>query len=202
MRVRISTLVLGMILLLTAGCNDAGRQTADFLWPELNNPYFRSVKDWTRHDVVYDGISAKLELTATLFSTPLVEEYSTHYSRIFGLTADEEELFTADQMRSLKSSVTIFLSVSTPGGRSPKLSLENSSINIFALQGENKLYPIEIKALDRRTWPASRLKEFFPFYKRWQTYYTVRFEPFGTEPLRLVATGPSGHVEFYWERFE
>lgn len=190
------------MLLLAGGCKDMGGKTADLLWPDVDSPYMRLAREWTRKGAVYSGIDTEFTAVATLKSWAWRKGFVERHAQTYSLSAREAAGFLEDQKRAHARCSEIVLSLSSPKTENVKLKLKDSSWRVFAVQGGKKIYPLEIRPLERDVWPASRLEVFFPYFRPWQKFYCLRFEPFKAGPVTLVASGPAGRVEFFWERYE
>lgn len=203
---RVSRLfALAVALLALSACQFSGltgKQAEEALWPEHTGPYVAASRDWTRKDVQYDGVNMELTAVATLKGMPWREAFVDRSAAVYSLSADEREKLLADQRAAHEGGTGVVLALESPTYGNEQLSVDSGRWSVFALQGENKLYPLEIRPMKKKYWPKTKLKAFFPQYTRWQTYYDVRFERMVPGPVRLVVSGPAGVVEMDWEHFE
>jgi len=194
-------LALLSFFLLTCGCKGAGGKTADVLWPSLSGPYVEVARDWTRKAAVYSGIDTELTAVATLKSWEWRRAFTERYAEAYSLSAREAEKFLEDQKRAHAGSTEIVLSLSSPKPGHVRLKLKDPLWSVFVTQGEKKIYPLEIRPMEKDLWPASRLEVFFPDFKPWQKFYSLRFASLPDGTITLVVSGPAGRVEFLWERY-
>ncbi len=202
MRLATNLLIVLFAALAVAACQNSARDAADVLWPDLNDPYVRITRDWTRSEAVYDGVNLSFAATATLESSLWRRAYSAKHSAIYGQTEAEQGALLADQEYAASSATEFVLALAAPQTGADRLSLRDERFKVFALSGENKLYPLEIRPMEREFWPEDKLAAFFPYANRWRSFYSVRFEPIQPGPLRLVVTGPAGRAELFWVHFE
>ena len=204
MRPRKNSLVwiLFFLLALACGCGDMGGKTADVLWPGLTGPYVELARQWTRKDAVYSGIDTEFTAAATLKSWAWREGFAGRHASTYSLSAPEAAKFLEDQRRAHAGSSEVVLSLSSPKPEYARLKLKDPLWSVFAAQGGEKAYPLEIRPMERDQWPAGRLEVFFPDFKPWQKFYNLRFASFKAGPVTLVVSGPPGRVEFFWERCE
>jgi len=184
------------------GCGDMGGKTADVLWPGLGGPHVEFARDWTRKDAVYSGIDTEFTAAATLKSWAWREGFAARHAKTYSLSAQEAAKVLEDQKRAHAGFSEIVLSLSSPKPEYVRLKLKDPLWSVFVVRGEKKTYPLEIRRMERDAWPESRLEAFFPDFKPWQKFYSLRFAPFKAGPVTLVVSGPPGRVEFSWDRYE
>lgn len=202
MRLLSKTLILIVAVLVMTACRLTDRAPEDCLWPDLNDPYVLSCKEWTRSATVYDGVNLAFAVTATAKSLDWREAFAARYAKVYSQTSAEAAQTLADQMRAHESGSEVILALESPTLDVSRLSVRDELWKIFALQGQNKLYPLEIRAMKGTAWPESKRGAFFPYYNRWQKFYSVSFQRVAPGPLTVVVTGPAGRVELGWEEFK
>lgn len=188
--------------LALAACQAAPRDAADLLWPDLSDPYLNTTRSVTRSGASYDGVNLSFSVAATLKSGQWRRAFATRHAELYGQTEAEAGALAAAQERAAQDGTEFVLALTAPGGGADKLSSRDERFKVFALSGENKLYPLEIRPMEREFWPQEKLKAFFPYANRWRKFYEVRFERVQPGPLRLVVAGPAGLVELFWVHFE
>ncbi len=194
----ISIVFGGLLVLSLLGCEVSGQQAEELLWPQLSGPYVTAVRQWTRHDTLYDGINMSCSVFATLQSKTWRQTFVNKYAEIYSLSSQEREKMSADQCLAFQKGTDFVLSLEYPGYNSGRLSLQSQRWKIFLLAGGKKFYPLEIRKMRVKNWPEQKLRSFFPYFNRWQTYYTLHF-PKAVGPLQLVVSGPSGRISMNWE---
>ena len=202
MRRATSLLIAVVAVCALAACRYSGTSAEDVLWPELTGPYVQATEDWTRTGVVYDGVNLEFSVTATAKSLPWREAFAARSAEVYSLRRAEQDKGLAGQKAAHATGSDFVLALESPRFGNEKLSVKSERWKVFAFQGENKLYPLEIKAMGRKYWPNTKLKAFFPYHTRWQTFYAVHFERLAPGPVKLTVSGPAGIVTMDWERFE
>lgn len=188
MRLLTKTFALIAVLLAATACQLTDRPAQNILWPDLSDPYVATTKDWTRQDAVYDGVNLAFAATATAKSRQWREAFVARYAEIYGQT-EAEAAAALDAQRAVHETEAGFvLALESPALDVARLSVRDERLKVFALCGENKLYPLEIRRLKEKSWPASKLEAFFPYYNRWQTFYEVRFAHMAPGPVTLVVS--------------
>ncbi|BBD09476.1 hypothetical protein [Desulfovibrio ferrophilus] len=202
MRLLSRIFILILAGLAMTACQLTEKSAQDLLWSDLNDPYVLSTKDWTRRAAVYDGVNLAFAATATAKSLDWREAFAARYADTYSQTAAEAARGLVIQRDAHAAFTEIVLALESPTLEVGKLSVRDEQWKVFALQGENKLYPQEIRRLKGKAWPDSKLGTFFPYFNRWQKFYGLRFERMAPGPLKLVVSGPAGRVELGWEEFK
>ena len=188
-----------LALLALAACSQDYRiKTVDLLWPDLNDPYQQTTKDWTRSQAIYSGIDAEFLATATLMATPWREAFADRYARVYALPEDQARDFRADQLAAAAKHAEVVLALSGPRRELTDLDFRSAKWRVFMIAGGVQHAPLEVAPLDDEVWPETKLEAFFPYWKRWQRYYRLRFDVLPQGPATLVLSGPAGRVEFSW----
>lgn len=190
------------VAFVAAACQGTPRDAAELLWPDMTDPYVQSTKRWTRADAVYDGVNLSFAVAATLKSWDWRRAYTDKYAELYGQTGDEKAGVVSGQEHAAKAGLEIVMALASGDGRADKLSLRDERFKVFALSGENKIYPLEIRPMEREFWPQDKLEAFFPYATRWRTFYTLRFPEVAPGPISLVVAGPAGRIELSWVYFE
>jgi len=193
--------VLALVLAASA-CQTTTHDAATLLWPDMTDPYTQTTRRWTRSGAVYDGVNLSFAAAATLKAEDWRRAFVDKYAELYGQTGDEAAQALAGQQAAAQQGVELVLALAAPGGGADRLSLRNEQFKVFALSGENTLYPQEIRPMERDFWPAEKLAAFFPYATRWRSFYTVRFQDVPAGPLALVVTGPAGRIELSWVTFK
>ncbi len=187
------------LLALLACSQGATIKTVDLLWPDLGDPYQQTTKAWTRSQAIYKGINAEFLATATLLSEPWRKAYAARYAEVYFLPQAEAEAFRLDQLAAGHKHIEVVLALSSPRKGLAKLDYRDPQWRVFLLAGGQQLAPLEIAPMEGDTWPDTKLEAFFPYWKRWQHFYRLRFDRPPSGPLTLVMSGPAGRVEFQWQ---
>jgi hypothetical protein len=193
---RLQASLLMLVLLAAFGCQ--GQSAKDVLWPDLNDPYFQTTREWTRHDSLSDGIDVLVQASATLKSQPWREAFITRYAETYALSEDERARLAGDQMRAHGEFIDIVLAVSSSDPKLSDIGFDDPDWRIFATQSEKRVLLSEIRPMEREDWPPGKLKAFFPYYKRWRKFYTLRLPRTAGGPLTLTVAGPAGTMQFAW----
>jgi hypothetical protein len=195
--------VLALALALAApGCQSTPREAATLLWPDMTDPYVQTTRRWTRSGAAYDGVNLAFSAAATLKSADWRRAFADKYAELYGQTGDEAARTLADQHAAAGRGLEIVLALAAPAGGADKLSLRGERFKVFALSGENTLYPQEIRPMERDFWPQEKLAAFFPYATPWRSFYTLRFQDVPPGPLALIIAGPAGRVELTWATFK
>lgn len=202
MRPAIRIIIACAAALVVAACSMTTRDATDLLWPDLNDPYVLSTKAWTRSGAVYDGINLSFAAAATLKSAAWREAYAIRHAEVYSQTAEEQAEVLAGQRKAAGEGTEAVLALTAPDGTHTKLPVRSEQWKVFALSGQNKLYPLEIRPMERKIWPQDKLEAFFPYANPWRKFYTVRFPVIEPGPVTLVVAGPAGRVDLIWENFE
>ena len=197
-----SFLAVVVALVVLAGCQYTGADAERALWPDKTGPYAEADANWTRGAEGYDGVNVAFAAAATLKAMPWREAFVARSAEVYALDQAERDKLLADQRAAHEAGSDVVLALESPTYGVDKLSLHSPQWNVFALQGENKLYPLEIRPMKKKFWPNTRLAAFFPRYTRWQSYYEVRFPRLERGPVTLVVSGPVGQVRLVWDQFE
>jgi hypothetical protein len=192
--------VLALALALAApGCQSTPREAATLLWPDMTDPYVQTTRRWTRSGAAYDGVNLAFSAAATLKS-------ATGAS----LCRQVRRVVRPDRRRSRpdpgrparrRAGAGNRSGLAAPAGGADKLSLRGERFKVFALSGENTLYPQEIRPMERT---SGRRKSWrvLPYATPWRSFYTLRFQDVPPGPLALIIAGPAGRVELTWATFK
>lgn len=202
MRRATSLLILMLAVSALAACRFEATDAEGVLWPELSGPYAECVRNWTRKAVIYDGVNMEFSAVATLKSRAWRAAFTDKSAEIYALDEAERAALAGDQEAAHARGTDVVLALESPRWGNERLALDGARWKVFALQGGNKIYPLEIRELDRKHWPDTKLKAFFPYRTRWQTFYELSFVRLAAGPVRLVVSGPAGTVDFDWPDFE
>ena len=191
-------LALLAILALSACSQDYRIKPVDLLWPDLNDPYQQTTRAWTRSQAIYSGIDAEFLATATLLSEPWRKAFAQRYAEVYSLPPAEAQAFRMDQLAAMAKHTEVILALSGPKRELTELDFRDSRWRVFILANGDQHAPLEIAPLDEDVWPPAKLEVFFPYWKRWQHFYSLRFDILPPGPATLVMSGPAGRVEFQW----
>jgi len=187
------------VVFLIAGCGGAR--------PVPEPEYSDVLSRWTRSAKVFDGIDARIYLSATYKDTSYIAAYVLRYSKAYKLDEDyamalsERELGEADKYNEF------FISVYTPDESWNDLEKRDSIWRLYLEDGTGaRLLPVSITRVDKGD---PLVREFFPYFDMWSAAYRVKFPRYsetGTEPipndltgyLRLTVTGIMGEGTLEW----
>lgn len=196
MRLRVKYLIVIFILVLPvllAGCQKD--RAAHVLWPELDDPYVKVTREWTRAGSVHSGIETDIIAQATLKSGPWQKAYVQKRARIYSLTEAEQEELSQRLSSSLENETEIFLSLYSPKTEQARIKPENSLWSIFIQDQDQKIYPVEIRPARQ---PLAVLQTFYPYVRKGRQNYTLTFPVAARDSLLMIMTGPLGRIEFRW----
>lgn len=192
-------LVLVAVVFLLAGCGGAK--------PLPEQDYFDVLSKWTRSVKVFDGLDAKIYMTATYKDNAFISAYVKRYVKAFKIDDSyaavlyERELSEADRYNEF------FISVYTPEDAWNDLARQNSIWRLYLEDGTGvRLAPLSISQVDKGD---PLLREFFPYMDMWSTAYRIKFPKYsdtGSEPvpnastkhLKLIVTGIMGEGTLEW----
>ncbi len=189
-----------LALLAVSACSQVQRiKPVDLLWPDLNDPYQQTTRAWTRSQAIYSGIDTEFLATATLLAEPWRKAYVQRYAEVYSLPGDKAQAFRMDQLAAMQKHTEIILALSGPKRELTRLGYRDSKWRVFMAKDGEQHAPLEIAPLDGEVWPPAKLKAFFPYWRRWQRFYRLRFDLLPPGPSTLVMSGPAGRVEFQWQ---
>ncbi|RQD74997.1 hypothetical protein [Desulfonatronospira sp. MSAO_Bac3] len=186
------TIFLVLVLLL-AGCR--GHKAAEFLWPDLGDPYVQTTNEWTRKDSLHSGLDTEIIARATYKSPEWMQAYIKKRAEVYGLTSDEKEQLRQNLEDSLEHETRFFLALAKGHKARGSLKFDDPLWSIFLLHEGRKIYPLEIRESRE---PLAKLESFYPYVNRWQDHYVLRFPPVNGDSIDLVMSGPLGRVELNW----
>lgn len=169
--------------------------------------YSEALSKWTRSARIYQGLEAKLYMSATYKGPAFREAYIDRYVESYQLDDAYREALLGREMEQADKYNEFFFTAYTPVEAWNDFDQEGSVWRLYLEDGKGaKLSPISIKKLDSAD-PI--IREFFPYFDLWSSAYIVKFpkysetgtEPIpgeGTESIRLVATGVLGKGELEW----
>lgn len=196
---RLPASLLLLAVIAAAGCRGYGVQdTAETLWPGLNDPYIETTLNWTRHAELTDGIDVLVKASATLKSREWREAFAARYAQVYALTDEERAKLVDDQMRAHGENLDIVLAISGSSPELTNLKFRDPLWRVFASSSGKRVYLSEIRPMESNDWPPQKLKAFFPYYKRWRKFYTLSFPRPANGPVTLTVSGPAGEMRFTW----
>lgn len=196
MRQKARHLIFALLLVLPAmlgGCQK--NKAVHILWPELDDPYIKVVREWTRTGSVYSGIEADIIAQATLQSESWQQAYVRERARVYSLTEAEQKQLSQRLAGSLHKETQIFLSVYSPRSEQTRINLNDSLWSVFLKDQDQKIYPVEIRPVRQ---PLATLQAFYPHVRQWRQNYTLTFPSAARDSLKMIMTGPLGRIEFKW----
>ena len=185
--------ILLVLALLLAGCR--GHKAAEFLWPDLGDPYLQTTNEWTRQDSLHSGLDTEIISRATYKSPEWMQAYITRRAEVYGLTSDEKEQLRQNLEESLEHETRFFLALAKGHKARGSLKFDDPLWSIFLLHEGKKIYPLEIRESRE---PLAKLEAFYPYVNRWQDHYVLKFPPVNGDFIDLVMSGPLGRIELSW----
>lgn len=183
-------------ILFISGCTAAVK-------PDYNETLGR----WTRNTRIFQGLDARLYVSATYKGSEFVGAYIDRYSSSFRLDEDYKKALVERAALEGQMYNDFFLAVHTPDPSWNDLEKPNSIWRLYleTASGE-RLVPLFINKADVKD---PLLRDFFPYLDLWSSGYIVRFPKYsagGTEPIpgkdtklmRLVISGPLGAGALEW----
>ncbi|MBI5886245.1 MAG: hypothetical protein HZB85_06650 [Deltaproteobacteria bacterium] len=175
--------------------------------PAPEPEYSDVLSRWTRSTKVFDGLDAKIYMSATYKDPSYITSYVSRYSKAYKLDEDyarsllERELGEADKYNEF------FISVYTPEESWNDFDSRDTIWRLYLEDGSGaRLVPVSILRVDKGD---PLVREFFPYFDMWSSAYRVKFPKYsetGTEPipnastgsLRLTVTGIMGAGTLEW----
>lgn len=187
---------LCLLALLLAACQGEATKT---LWPEQSDPYYRITREWTRSEELNQGIDVSAKASVTLRSWPWREAYLARRADLYSLPPGEEERLKEREVSAHRAFTEFVVGLS---GAEELKNLEDGEVwRVFATQNGKRIYSVVIEDMEEPEWPAKKLAAFFPYYKRWRTFYTLSFPRMEDAPLGLTISGPAGRMDFFWQEY-
>ena len=169
--------------------------------------YNETLNRWTAGKKIFEGLDARLYITATYKTTQFRKSYIERYVNSYQLDEGYAKALMEREMEQAESYNEFFFTAYTPEERWNDF---NKRASIWRLYLEDdagaRLIPISIVKVD----PADPLlREFFPYFDLWSYGYVVKFPKYaetGTEPvpgpntrhMKLIVTGILGKGELVW----
>ncbi|MFN2267450.1 MAG: hypothetical protein ABR542_07175, partial [Desulfonatronovibrio sp.] len=182
-----------VLLVCLPGCRDT--KTVNFLWPELEDQYIETTRQWTRTGSIHSGFETEVIVHATYKSEDWLKAYSLKNAQVFARTAQEQEDTNKTLFRAEGKESEFFLSIYSPKNEQAKLKFNDSLWSIFVLEADQKVYPIEIRPVKE---PLGRIQVFFPHVRQWHNNYILRFPGELGNSFSMIMTGPLGRIELDW----
>ncbi len=196
-KIFLTGLVLVLALLAT-GCQD--KSVGQVLWPDLYDPYFQLTDQWSRSGVIRMGLESEIRFIALLKSKPWRQAYVQRYASLQGLSRQEAEKMLADQMQAHAQGLDVILAATSTYPEHARITHRTSRWEVFLQDQEGrKIEALEIRPMK---WSRLELEAYFPAYRQWQNYYTVRFPAEVKTPVTLIVTGPPGRTVLVWDEFQ
>lgn len=181
------------LLLFVPGCQ--GSRAVNVLWPDLNDQYIETTRQWTRTGSIHSGFETEIIVHATYKSKDWLEAYSNKNVQVFAKTAQEQEDTRETLFRTEGKETEFFLSIYSPKTEQSRLSFNDPLWSIFVLDEGQKYYPLEIRPVRE---PLARTQVFFPHVRQWHNNYILRFPGEPGDSFTMIMTGPLGRIELDW----
>ena len=192
-------LPLAAVVLFLAGCGGPK--------PVSEPLYFDMLSDWTRSVKVFDGLDAKVYMTATYKDPAFITSYIKRYSKAFKLEDSYAEALLERELGEAERYNEFFISVYTPDDSWNDLARQSSIWRLYLEDDTGaRLVPLSVSQVDK---VDPLIRDFFPYYDMWATAYRVKFPKYsetGTEPIpnastkhiKLTVTGIMGEGTLEW----
>lgn len=181
------------MLFFIPGCRDG--KAVNFLWPELDDQYIETTRQWTRTGNIHSGFETEIIVHATYKSKDWLEAYSQKKAQFFAETAQEKDDTREILFKNHERESEFFLSMYSPKNEQARLKFDDSLWSIFVLEGDQKIYPLEIRPVRE---PLARIQGFFPHVRQWHNNYILRFPGELGDAFSMIITGPLGRIELDW----
>lgn len=169
--------------------------------------YSDELDDWTRSVKIYDGLEARLYISATYKSPSFREAYIDRYVDSYGLGETYRTALVEREAEQGDRYNEFFFTAYTPVEEWNDFEKKESIWRLYMEDDTGaRLSPVAIAKLDSSD-PV--LRSFFPYFDLWSSAYIVKFPKYsdiGTEPIpgpetkyiKLIATGINGKGELEW----
>lgn len=182
-----------VLLLFLPGCRDS--RAVNFLWPELDDQYIETTRQWTRTGNIHSGFETEAIVHATYKSRDWLEAYSQKNAQVFARTVQEQKDIRETVFKDDTRESEFLLSIYSPKKEQARLKFNDSLWSIFVLKGDQKIYPLEIRPVRE---PLARIQTFFPHVRQWHNNYILRFPGELGDSFSMIITGPLGRIELDW----
>ncbi len=169
--------------------------------------YNETLNRYTAGKKIFEGLDARLYITATYKAPRFRESYIERYVKSYQLDEGYSKALLDREMEQAESYNEFFFTAYTPEERWNDFNKKDSIWRLYLEDDKGaRLTPISIVKVD----PADPLlREFFPYFDLWSYGYVVKFPKYtetGTEPvpgpdtryIKLVVTGILGEGELEW----
>lgn len=199
MRARHCLCIVFAAAIFFAGCSGVS--------PVREPEYSDVLSEWTRSAKVFDGLDAKLSITATYKEESFSTAYLKRYLKAFKMDDNYADALFKREKDEVERYNEFFVAVYTPDESWNDLAKQNSIWRLYLEDDTGaRLTPVSITQVDR---DDILVREFFPYFDMWSTAYRVKFPKYsdvGAEPipnastnyLKLTVTGIMGEGTLEW----
>lgn len=162
---------------------------------------------WTRGKKIFEGLEARLYISATYKDISFREAYVEKYSKGYQLDPDYAKVLMEREAGLSEQYNEFFFSAYTPEERWNDFDQKDSAWHIYLEDDSGvRLMPMSVKRVDSSD---PLIREFFPYLDLWGRGYVVRFPKYGasaagpipnqeTKFIKLIVTGVLGKGELEW----
>ncbi len=186
------------VLLLAGGC--AGKKAA------VKVDYGEALNRWTRSKKIYEGLEARLYLSATYKTLFFRDAYIERYSESYELDEDYKKALFEREKNLAEEYNEFFIAAYTPEENWNDFNQRNSVWKFYLEDSEGgRVTPISITRVESSD---PRVTEFFPYLDLWSYGYSVKFPKYtetgaaipaeNAKYLKLMVTGILGKGELEW----
>lgn len=174
---------------------------------EKKSNYQDALNKWTRSKKIYEGVEARLYITATYKAMEFREAYIDRYVKSYQLGPVYRQTLLEREKEQEEKYNEFFFTAFTPEERWNDFHRSDSIWKMYLEDDAGaRMIPISITRIDSSD-PV--IREFFPYFDLWSQGYVARFPKYtetGIEPLpgpntkffRIVVTGVLGKGELEW----
>ncbi|MDO8426683.1 MAG: hypothetical protein Q7T24_04125, partial [Deltaproteobacteria bacterium] len=169
--------------------------------------YQEVLKKWTRGKKIYEGLEARLYITATYKDPEFRKAYITRFVNSYELEESLKDALLVREMDQADRYNEFFFTAYTPDQKWNDFERPDSIWKLYLEDDTGaRLKPISVAKVDASD---PLIREFFPYSDLWSSGYLVKFPKYseaGAEPipsgetisLRLIVTGVLGKGELEW----
>ena len=181
---------LFLVILASAACQSTKNLDAGANYQK--GVYSTTIKNFTRHDLSYDGFHNKFEYHVTLLNSAVLKAQSRLQSLYSQWDRSDALQNLHKNLDQAAAETTFFLSFFSPKSEVEDLTRSKSPWTFYLKSGQTRYRG----TVTRQSDPLSKLEKFYPYHNRFSSAFLVKF-PVSTSliensPCRLIITGPVG----------
>lgn len=178
-----------LLLFFGIGCHG---KMSNFFWQ--SSVYEERTREWTRHDVFYDGMEVALDVFVLLKSRQWRRCALEKSIQDNVLSREQWQPLLAEDQKALREGVDCIVAVS--GISAEDFASPNSLWRLYLCTDGQRILPQSIRKLK---WSEMRFRASFPFWIPWQQVYEVHFAVNPPKDCSLLLTGAYGKTVFSWQ---